>query len=86
MPTLNFSYNTGTVPLARIIDAFATAYGYKATISDPDVPNQTIPNPESKAEHARRRVKEYIREIVKSQELNDARRTAETSVTEVALT
>jgi hypothetical protein len=61
MATLNFSFDTGSVPLSRIVDAFATAYRYHATIDGQ-------PNPETKAQFARRMVKHYITQIVLTEE------------------
>jgi len=46
---------------ARSKDAFATAYGWQATING-------LPNPETKAQHRARKVKEYIKEITKAEE------------------
>lgn len=52
---------------ARSKDAFATAYGWSATLLDGS------PNPETKAQHRARRIKEYIKEITRSQETIAAR-------------
>jgi hypothetical protein len=65
MATLTFSFDTGAVPLSRIVDAFAKAYRYQAIID-----GQL--NPETKAQFARRMVQQYIRDIVVSTERNDA--------------
>lgn len=78
MATLAFSFDTGTVPFSRIVDAFATAYNYQATIDGQ-------PNPETKAQFTRRMVRQYIIEIVKSQEVQAAVKTAYDSITEVTL-
>jgi hypothetical protein len=84
MATLSFSFNTGTVPLSRIQDAFALAYGYQATVSDGN--GGQIPNPETKAQFTQRKIREYVVSVVKSQETEAARRTAESAVTEITLT
>jgi len=47
---------------ARSRDAFATAYGWSATLPDGSA------NPETKAQHRARRIKEYIKAITRSQE------------------
>lgn len=84
MATLSVSFDTGSVPLSRIQDAFASAYGWTATVSDGN--GGTIPNPETKAQFMRRKVKEYVTDVVKGQEREAARRTAESAVTEITLT
>lgn len=84
MATLSVSYDTGPVPLSRITDAFADAYGWTATITNGG--GVTVPNPETKAQFMRRKVGEYIRDVVRGQELDAARRTAEAGVTGVTLT
>ena len=61
--TVNFANDTMN---ARSRDAFATAYGWSATL-----PNGS-PNPESKAQHRARKVKEYIKEITRSEETKAA--------------
>ena len=60
-----------TIPdaqVARVRNAFAIAYNYQATIPDPANPGSTIPNPESKTQFAQRKVREYVKEVVKSVE------------------
>jgi hypothetical protein len=79
MPMLTLTYDTGSVPLSRINDGFAAAYGYQPTING-------SPNPETKAEFSRRMVREYIKGVVKGQEVEAARKTAEAGVTEITLT
>lgn len=76
MATLTFSFDTGSVPLSRIVDAFATAYNYQAILpatplAIPPLPER--PNPETKEQFARRMVRRYIRETVVSIEHNVAR-------------
>lgn len=56
--TINFA-NDGMN--ARIRNAFATAYGYQDTINGQ-------PNPETKAQFRDRKIKEYIKEVVRSVE------------------
>lgn len=70
MATLTFSFETGGVPLTRIIDAFATAYSYSATLND-----GTTPNPETKAQFAKRMVRDFIINTVRSQEVVAAQAT-----------
>ena len=60
--TINFANDAMN---ARIRNAFATAYGYQDTIDGE-------PNPETKAQFRDTRIKEYIKEIVKSVETQAA--------------
>lgn len=48
MAVLSFSFDTGSVPLNRIIDAMAEVHGYSVNIADPENPVETIPNPQTK--------------------------------------
>lgn len=64
-----------TVPdamVTRINDAFATAFEYPATIDGE-------PNPETKTQHTRRRVREYVAGIVRRIEAGAAAQTAAAS-------
>ena len=79
MPTLLLSFDTGTVPLSRITDAFAKRFGYNEIING-------AANPESKANFARRMVKEWITEIVKLEETTPAIETAKANITPIPLT
>ena len=90
MPTLTFTFNTGTIPLARIVDAFATAYNYQANIPNPlfgqpvaegqPAHAATIANTETKAQFARKQVRRYILEIVQAEERKAATATAAAAV------
>lgn len=65
-----------TIPTAiapRVLDGFAANHGYRATLEDGS------PNPESKAEFARRMLKEYIRQSAIAGETLAARDAAEAS-------
>jgi hypothetical protein len=84
MATLTLTYDTGAVSLSRIQDAIAAAYGYQTTI--PDGNGGTIPNPESKAQFARRMIGGHIKSVVRTQELAAARVASETSIAEITLT
>ena len=75
MPQLNFTFDTGQVPLSKIIDAFASAYNYKDMIqTSPDDPT-LIPNPETKQQFARRMVKNYIIDMVRAEDIKTAQMT-----------
>lgn len=60
--TINFANDAMN---ARIRNAFATAYGYQNTINGQ-------PNPETKAQFRDRKIKEYIKDVVKSVETQAA--------------
>lgn len=50
----------------KVVDSFATAYGYQATIPDPANPGQTINNPQSKQAFYNARLTDFIRDIYRS--------------------
>lgn len=131
---LKFEYETGSVPISRIIDAFAVNYNYQETIPNPvrmgmpqtipnpdrigmpltiedpldpelTIPNpdllttpefipnpdllttpETIANPETKAQFAKRMLRNHIVDIVKSQDISVAQKTARDSITSIELT
>lgn len=80
------SFNTGSVPLSRIVDAMALIYGYPENIEDPENPGQTIPNPQTKAQFAKEQIRWIIVDAVREAEARAARATAESSVTPIDLT
>lgn len=86
MATLTFTFETGVVTLNEITNAFATAYNRPDTVPDPNTPGATIPNPETKAQFARRMVRQFIIETVKSQRIKTARATADAGVTDPTFT
>lgn len=69
--TINFA-NDGMN--ARIRNAFAAAYGYRDTINGQ-------PNPETKTQFRDRKIKEFIKDIVKAEE----RRTALATVPDITV-
>lgn len=79
MATLTFTFDTGTITTAEILDAFAKAYNYQVTINGQ-------PNPETKAVFARRQVRRYILDIVRSQRHDAAKTTAIAAVVEPVFT
>lgn len=82
MATLLFSFETGTVPLSRIVDSICAEFNYKPMVNSEGNPSSPlIPNPETKANFARRMIKEYIIKIVKNQDTA----TAAQSVTPIDL-
>ncbi len=69
--------------IADVIDAFAALYNYRETITDPETGEQ-IPNPLSKADFARRKVEDYVKEIVKAYRVNRAAEIARSTEEEKA--
>ncbi len=63
-----FVANFTAVPRNRIVNAFASAYGYSATIPDTANPGATLPNPVTSADFAVDKIVEYIQNIVKGEE------------------
>lgn len=85
MPDLMTAPQAPTVAAVnRAHNSFAAAYAWPATVSDGN--GGQVANPETKAAHFARKVREYIRDVVKGQELEAARRSAEGTVTEIILT
>ena len=60
---------TLTIPdaqITRVVDAFATAYGYQANIPNPD--GAPLPNPETRPQFMRRQIMVFIKRTVQSTE------------------
>lgn len=57
-----FTNNFTAAQITRIVNAFATAYGYQATING-------SPNPQTKVDFAMDKISSYIQEITSSEEL-----------------
>lgn len=79
MATITFSYNTGSVPLSKITNAFALAYNYKEIIDG-------RPNSETKDQFTRRMISQYVIDVVKAEDMKIARTNAELSVLPITLT
>ncbi len=61
----------------RVMDAFASRYGWAATIPDPANPTgPMIANPQAKAQFAKARVAAFVHDIVKAHEAVTAAETA----------
>ncbi len=67
MVTISFTFADELAP--RIIAAFCGAYGYQPTVEGKS-------NPETPAEFARRKVADYVREVVAGYEVTAAREAA----------
>jgi len=66
---------TVTIPsniLTRVIDGIAYQHKYHDNIPDPNDPSNTIPNPESKIDFAKRMNRDWIRTNVRAWEANEA--------------
>ena len=68
------TYNRATVIVFRdnaaknkVIQRFCEAYGYQATVPDPNNPGQTIPNPVSDQVFFNRQLTTYIKDVVRAQ-------------------
>jgi len=64
----------------KVLDAFASAYGYQDKIPNPLAGQQgqaaTIPNPQSKQAFFNQQLTRYIKDIVRSQDIATAQKTA----------
>lgn len=83
MATLKFEFDTGSVPLSRIVDAICSHYDYQSEVRGET--GELVPNTETKAQFARRMVKEHIIKIVKNEDTESAVRTAKQAVTSIDL-
>lgn len=68
----SFNFTIADDDVSRVVDGFAYQYKYQDNIDDPENPGFTIPNPESKTAHAKRRVREFITQTVKAAESKQA--------------
>jgi hypothetical protein len=80
----------------KLRDSFASAYGWTPTVPNPNAgqpiagtdPVQlepaTVPNPETKGQHFRRKVAEYIREVHRGERAKAAALAAQTAATQEA--
>lgn len=80
MANLTFSFNTGNITTAKIIDAICLDKGYQATLID------GTPNPETKAVFAKKVVGNFIKEMVFNQDRVAAINSATAGITPVDLT
>lgn len=68
--------------LPRVINGLSTFYGYQAEVINTE--GQTIPNPQTKAQFAKKQLIEHIKHCVKTVETDEAVRQArESKSTEV---
>lgn len=85
MATLTFSFDTGAIPISRIIEGFSKANGYQETIPHPTEAGQTIPNPETKAQFCKRLIKKILIDAVLNSESREAMETAKATIQPIAL-
>lgn len=62
MATIQFTIPDAKATLVR--DAVCTKYGYQDTVVDPENPEQTIPNPVSKAQFVSIQIKNFLKNCV----------------------
>lgn len=74
MATITVTIPANITP--RVIDGFCKRYHYQEFL---DV-EHTIPNPETKAQFAKRRVIQFIKDAVREAEAEDAKKVAEDAV------
>ena len=58
---VTLSYTLSDAQAAEVVDALCQRYGYQDTLPDPNNAGQTIPNPETRAQFAKRQVAEFIK-------------------------
>ena len=69
-----------TIPdeyLPRVIEALAGNYGYETNIKDAE--GNTIPNPETKAQFAKRMMAQWVKQNISAWESNEAAQVARTA-------
>lgn len=71
---MQITFNTESTELKnRIADAFCSVYNYQTKVT---VNGELVDNPESKNQFVQRKIKEYVKEIVKSCESSSAMQAA----------
>lgn len=68
----------------EVLDAFASARGWTATVPDPANPGQTIANPQSKQQAFNAALTQFIRETVRATQGEAAATTARKTATDAA--
>lgn len=81
MALLTFSYDTGAIPLLRIVDAFASQHGYSPFLDD-----GVTSNPETKAQFTRRVIGRFIKDVVRAAETKAAEDAARDGIVDIPLT
>lgn len=80
---------TITVPdaqVARVLAAFKAQYGYSDTVPGPNPGDAPVPNPESATQFVRRKLREYVIEIVRAHEATAAAEAARVSAANAVTT
>jgi hypothetical protein len=68
----SFAIEIADADVETVITALCRMYNYSATIADPDNPGQAIANPETANQFANRMVRNYIRDVVTADAVNQA--------------
>lgn len=85
MATLTFSYDTGSITLAEIINNTALDWGYPEFVPDPGNPGEVIPNPQTKAAFCKAVVKQIIVTAYKNGKRKSAYDQAEATLPDIEL-
>jgi hypothetical protein len=90
MAKLTIEFEIGTMLPSRIHNAFATAYGWQATVPNPlygepvaegqPAHPATIANPQTKPQHTKARIRQYIKDIIEGEERRAAAAAAQAAV------
>jgi hypothetical protein len=70
MPTISFTISTAEA--VRMASAFAKAHNYQDKVVDKD--NKIVDNPQSKADFAKEKVMQYVKDVVRSVEIEEAKK------------
>ena len=62
--------------LTRVLNGFSYQHGYQDQIDDPANPGTLIPNPQTKSEFTKDKLKEFVKESVKAYEGSNAGKAA----------
>ena len=76
MAIIVIKLDTKTLTEQEIHEAFATAYKYQETVSDPNDPLNAVSNPESKSTHFDRQLRDFISNTVYSVNKTQAQKVA----------
>ena len=72
----------------RVVNAICANYGYQTDVplvpANPDTPEATMPNPETKAQFTKKQVINFLKEHVIAYEANQASETARTTARDKA--
>jgi hypothetical protein len=67
-----FAIEIADADVEAVIGSLCRMYNYSATVDDPENPGQMLDNPETPAQFANRMVRNYIRDVVTADAVNQA--------------